>query len=68
MSNKMWESLLEHARTCVLSGKLYIYYSDDSKVVGVAFNSIYELCGLVAGQQYYAVEGLSEDQKVSPRS
>ncbi|CAM0904509.1 unnamed protein product [Alopecurus aequalis] len=29
MSNKMWESLVEHAKTCVLSGKHYIYYSNE---------------------------------------
>ncbi|TXG61005.1 hypothetical protein EZV62_012368 [Acer yangbiense] len=31
MSNKMWDALIEHAKTCVLSGKLYVYYPEDSR-------------------------------------
>lgn len=64
MSNKMWDILVEHAKTCVLSGILYIYYPDDVKNVGVVFNHIYELSGLIANGQYYAADSLSEDQKV----
>ncbi|KAH7836571.1 hypothetical protein Vadar_002989 [Vaccinium darrowii] len=64
MSNKMWEVLLEHAKTCVLSGKLYVYYSDDVRNVGVVFNNIYELSGLIAGGQYCSADSLSDSQKV----
>ncbi|KAH9622481.1 hypothetical protein KSS87_015244 [Heliosperma pusillum] len=64
MSNRMWEALMEHAKTCVLSGKLYVYYSDDTRNVGVAFNNIYELSGLIAGDQYLTADTLSESQKV----
>ncbi|XP_018630109.1 calmodulin-binding protein 60 B [Nicotiana tomentosiformis] len=64
MSNKMWDALIEHAKTCVLSGKLYVYYSDDSRNVGVVFNNIYELNGLIAGEQYYSADSLSDSQKV----
>ncbi|CAA2938338.1 calmodulin-binding 60 B-like [Olea europaea subsp. europaea] len=64
MSNKMWEALVEHAKTCVLCGKLYIYYSDDSRNVGVVFNDIYELSGLTANEQYYPADSLSDSQKV----
>ncbi|KAK9130170.1 hypothetical protein Sjap_010657 [Stephania japonica] len=64
MSNKMWEVLLEHAKTCALSGKLYIYHPDDARNVGVVFNNIYELSGLIAGGQYYPDDTLSESQKV----
>ncbi|CAL9780313.1 unnamed protein product, partial [Musa acuminata subsp. burmannicoides] len=49
MSNKMWESLVEHAKTCVLSGKYNVYYSDDTRDFGAIFNNIYEFCGLIAG-------------------
>jgi len=61
----MWEALMEHAKTCALSGKLYVYYPDDTRNVGVAFNSIYELSGLIAGEQYIVADSLSDDQKVS---
>jgi hypothetical protein len=29
MSNKMWDVAVEHAKTCVLSGKLYVFYADN---------------------------------------
>ncbi|GMI93380.1 hypothetical protein like AT2G18750 [Hibiscus trionum] len=64
MSNKMWDVLLEHARTCVLSGKLYVYYPDSVRSVGIVFNNIHELSGLIANGQYYAAGSLSDDQKV----
>ncbi|KAK7302696.1 hypothetical protein RJT34_13592 [Clitoria ternatea] len=64
MSNKMWDALIEHAKTCVLSGKLYVYYPDDARNVGVVFNNIYELSGLIANDQYYSADSLSDSQKV----
>ncbi|XP_074581752.1 calmodulin-binding protein 60 D-like isoform X2 [Curcuma longa] len=64
MSNKMWEILVEHAKTCVLSGKYYVYYSDDSRDVGAIFNNIYEFCGLIADEQFYSAENLNDSQKV----
>ncbi|KAG9133009.1 hypothetical protein Leryth_015388 [Lithospermum erythrorhizon] len=64
MSNKMWEVLLEHAKTTVLSGKLYVYYPDESRNVGAVFNNIYELIGLIANDQYYTADSLSDSQKV----
>ena len=64
MSNKMWDVLVEHAKTCCLSGKLYVYYPDDVRNVGVVFNHIYELSGLIAGEQYYPADSLSDSQKV----
>ncbi|VFQ88995.1 unnamed protein product [Cuscuta campestris] len=64
MSNKMWDTLVEHAKTCVLSGKLYVYYADDTRNVGVVFNNVYELCGLIAGGNYRSIDSLSESQKV----
>ncbi|XP_057853647.1 calmodulin-binding protein 60 B isoform X2 [Cryptomeria japonica] len=65
MSNKMWESTIEHAKTCVLSGKLYVYYTDETQNVGVIFNNVYELSGLIANQQYYPAESLSDAEKVT---
>ena len=29
MSNKMWDGTVEHAKTCVLSRKLYVFYADN---------------------------------------
>ncbi|KAL4346103.1 hypothetical protein HN51_064258 [Arachis hypogaea] len=64
MSNKMWEALLEHAKTCVLSGKLYVYYPEDTRNVGVIFNHIYELRGLITGEQFFPADSLTDSQKV----
>ena len=65
MSNRMWESLVEHAKTCVLSGKHYIYYSNDARTVGAIFNNIYEFTGLIADDQFISAENLTENQRVS---
>ncbi|KAI5414927.1 calmodulin-binding protein 60 B [Lathyrus oleraceus] len=64
MSNKMWEALLDHAKTCVLSGKLYVYYPEDTRNVGVIFNHVYELRGLITGEQFFSADSLSDHQKV----
>ncbi|PUZ76147.1 hypothetical protein GQ55_1G266600 [Panicum hallii var. hallii] len=64
MSNKMWESLVEHAKTCVLSGKHYIYYASDTRNVGAIFNNIYEFTGLIADDQFISAESLTDNQKV----
>lgn len=64
MSNKMWDALIEHSKTCGLGGKLYVYYPDDTRNVGVVFNNIYELSGLIANEQYYPADSLSDSQKV----
>lgn len=63
MSNKMWEALLEHAKTCVLSGKLYVYYPEDTRN-GIIFNNIYELRGLISGEQFFSADSLTDNQKV----
>ncbi|XP_026380514.1 calmodulin-binding protein 60 D-like [Papaver somniferum] len=64
MSNKMWDVLIEHAKTCVLSGKHYVFYDDATRNVGVVFNNIYELNGLIAGGQYRPADSLSDSEKV----
>ncbi|KAG0533446.1 hypothetical protein BDA96_04G193900 [Sorghum bicolor] len=64
MSNKMWDSLVEHAKTCVLSGKHYVYYARDSRNVGAIFNNIYEFTGLSADDQFISAENLTDNQKV----
>ncbi|KAK6249141.1 hypothetical protein QUC31_020706 [Theobroma cacao] len=64
MSNRMWENTVEHAKTCVLGGKLYIYYTDQTNSTGVAFNHIYELRGFISDGQFLALESLNDSQKV----
>ncbi|CAM0946512.1 unnamed protein product [Alopecurus aequalis] len=64
MSNKMWDSLVEHAKTCVLSGKYYVYYSDENRTAGAIFNDLYAFCGLISGEQFYSSESLDDNQKL----
>ncbi|KAL3684161.1 hypothetical protein R1sor_002183 [Riccia sorocarpa] len=64
MSNKMWEGTVEHAKTCVLSGKLHVYYADENQNIGVIFNNISQLMGLIADGHYMSVDSLSENEKV----
>ncbi|KAK0571288.1 hypothetical protein LWI29_013665 [Acer saccharum] len=65
MSNRMWENTMEHAKTCVLGGKLYVYYTDETHNTGVVFNHIYELRGLIADGQFVSLELLNHNQKIS---
>lgn len=65
MSNRMWENTVEHAKTCVLGGKLYVYYTDQTNNTGVVFNHIYELRGLVADGNFHSLESLTDNQKIS---
>ncbi|CAM6042709.1 unnamed protein product [Sphagnum compactum] len=64
MSNKMWEGTVEHAKTCVLSGKLHVYYADEKQNIGVIFNNIFQLMGLIAEGSYMSVDSLSDSEKV----
>ncbi|XVF35524.1 hypothetical protein REPUB_Repub18cG0153300 [Reevesia pubescens] len=64
MSNRMWENTVEHAKTCVLGGKLHVYYTDQTNSTGVVFNHIYELRGLIADAQFLPLESLNHNQKV----
>lgn len=42
MSNRMWENTVEHVKTCVLGGKLYVNYAAGTHSTGVVFNNVYE--------------------------
>ncbi|RYR20905.1 hypothetical protein Ahy_B03g066129 isoform B [Arachis hypogaea] len=65
MSNRMWENTVEHAKTCVLGGKLFVYYTDETHSTGIVFNHIYELRGLIAEGQFCTLESLTPNQKMS---
>jgi hypothetical protein len=56
---------VEHAKTCVLGTKLFIYYTDETNSTGIMFNNIYELRGLIAEGQFYSLESLTPNQKVN---
>ena len=43
MSRKKWDTIVSHAKNCILDNKRYIY--DASVQVVLVFNSIYEVVG-----------------------
>ncbi|BAT79611.1 hypothetical protein LR48_Vigan04g047000 [Vigna angularis] len=65
MSNRMWENTVEHAKTCVLGGKLFVYYTDETDTAGIVFDHIYQLRGLIADGQFFSLESLTPNQKMS---
>jgi hypothetical protein len=65
MSNKMWESTVEHARECVLDDKLYSYCSGHGIVL--LFNCIYEVVGVIVGCNCFTLNALTPTQKVNSR-
>ncbi|GBG65404.1 hypothetical protein CBR_g50765 [Chara braunii] len=64
MSHKIWESLIDHAQTCVLSGKLCVYDPDQKKQTCLVFNNIYQFLGITADGQFIPATTLSDDDKV----
>ncbi|CAN6325472.1 unnamed protein product [Urochloa humidicola] len=61
MSNKMWESTVEHARECVLDEKLYSYCSGHGIVL--LFNCVYEVVGVLVGANCFTLSALTPTQK-----
>lgn len=56
---------MEHAKTCVLGGKLFVYYTDETNTAGIVFDHIYQLRGLIADGQFFSLESLTPNQKVN---
>lgn len=56
---------MEHAKTCVLGTKLFVYYTDETNSTGIMFNNIYELRGLIADGHFFSLESLTPNQKVN---
>ncbi|XP_052176464.1 calmodulin-binding protein 60 A-like isoform X2 [Diospyros lotus] len=64
MSSKMWETTVNHARTCMLDPSLYFYCPPGSESkTGVAFNIVGQVKGLVYECKYADIARLSESEK-----
>ncbi|KAG8379017.1 hypothetical protein BUALT_Bualt07G0044500 [Buddleja alternifolia] len=61
MSAKMWEVTVEHARTCVLDKKSYLYNASETK--GVVFNVVGQVTGIFSNGIYVPADKLSEAEK-----
>lgn len=65
MSAKMWELMVDHARTCTLDGHKYMYYpkSNTQRMEGAVFNVVGEVMGLYSNGQFIPLSELSDVQK-----
>ncbi|XP_008239717.1 PREDICTED: calmodulin-binding protein 60 A [Prunus mume] len=64
MSAKMWEVTVEHAQTCILDKRMYLYCPPSSlQRTGVVFNIVGQVMGLLLECEYIPISKLSEAQK-----
>ncbi|XP_010268064.1 PREDICTED: calmodulin-binding protein 60 D-like isoform X2 [Nelumbo nucifera] len=63
MSNKTWETIVQHATACILDDKFYTYYSANQKVE-LFFNSIYEVIGATFEGHYHSLANLNTSQMI----
>ncbi|XP_056171900.1 calmodulin-binding protein 60 D-like [Syzygium oleosum] len=60
---KNWDILVDHAKTCRIDRKLYLYYSDGMRKHGAGFNTDCQLIGLIKDGVYLATDWLSAQDK-----
>ncbi|CAL5362089.1 unnamed protein product [Camellia sinensis] len=64
MSAKMWDIIVNHARTCILDKRAYLYCPPSSQQkTTVVFNVVGQLIGLLIEQQLISVDKLSVTEK-----
>ncbi|KAF9669866.1 hypothetical protein SADUNF_Sadunf13G0009000 [Salix dunnii] len=64
ISNRIWDTIIEHATTCVLDGSKFYSYFDAGQSIGLLFDSIYRVVGaMFDGQNYEALHNLSPTKK-----
>lgn len=65
IKNRIWDTIIEHATSCVLDDNLYTYY-DAGNRVGLVFNSVYKAVGATFdGKNYKPFDKLTPPQQVS---
>ncbi|GKU88797.1 hypothetical protein SLEP1_g3018 [Rubroshorea leprosula] len=68
MSAKMWEVTVEHARTCVLDKRIYLYCPGSQQKSGVVFNVVGQVLGILSECQYVPIDKLSETEKAEAQN
>ncbi|KAL8171794.1 hypothetical protein V2J09_023598 [Rumex salicifolius] len=64
VSNRVWEAIVEHAKSCSLNNDHYSYFSADDGV-GLLFNCVLKIIGVTYdGQNYQPLETLNKAQKL----
>ncbi|XP_042500493.1 calmodulin-binding protein 60 B-like isoform X2 [Macadamia integrifolia] len=62
--DKTWKTIVDHAKTCILDNKLYVYDNVETHV-GLMFNSIYEVVGVkFDGHNYQPLDELAASQRI----
>ncbi|KAE8711531.1 Calmodulin-binding protein [Hibiscus syriacus] len=65
ISNRVWDTIVEHALTCVLDDDEWYTYYGAAQGVGLLLNSIYQVIEVTFdGQNYLPVENLNFSQKL----
>ncbi|XP_059442348.1 calmodulin-binding protein 60 A isoform X1 [Corylus avellana] len=69
MSAKMWEITVDHARTCVIDKRVFLYCPSSSQQKnGVVFNIVGQVRGLLSECQYVPLDKLSETEKADAQN
>ncbi|XP_039168583.1 calmodulin-binding protein 60 D-like isoform X2 [Eucalyptus grandis] len=63
ITEKKWDSLIRHAKTCETKWKLYLDYPDGVTKHGAVFNTDGQPIGLVKDTEYFATHRLSAQEK-----
>ncbi|KAL3740300.1 hypothetical protein ACJRO7_021559 [Eucalyptus globulus] len=56
-----WDTLEDHARSCKINWKLYLYCTNGTRKHGAVFNTARQLIGLIKDRVYCATDRLSAD-------
>ncbi|XP_022134822.1 calmodulin-binding protein 60 A isoform X3 [Momordica charantia] len=68
MSTKMWDATIEHAQTCVLDRKIYLYKPRDlEQKSGVVFNVVGQVMGLLSDYQLMLTTWLSPHTSIGKK-
>lgn len=64
LKGKLWEVTVEHAQKCATEKRICYYYSSQRKI-GVVFNVVEQVLGLIiSGCKYSPLQNLSDKDKV----
>lgn len=65
MPPKIWDITVNHAQTCVLDKRAYLYCSSTSQPkTAVVFNVVGQFMGLLVEHEFIPMDKLSETEKV----
>lgn len=63
MSTKMWDVVVDHAKSCKIGGQMYVYYRNPDRTMGVLFNVVGELLSVLLKGRLVALDELTDTLK-----